>query len=166
MALPLASSASCSGTETNGNSCPPNVNANGGCPPGCTVVADSTVVGSSQTSTMELICTEADGCLLSISSLVPTADAETLAQPVEVDTSSTVALSVDGHTQQWRQWNHGPCELMFKVPQSWSNAPDYGRKFVRGTGWVSVRVQAWKAHVLRHNWRACRKRTLQELVSV
>ena len=54
------------------------------------------------------------------------------------------------------------CKLPVKVTkvwQSWCNVPDYSRKFIRGTGWVSVKLQAWKVQVLRHNWQSCRKRT-------
>jgi hypothetical protein len=42
-----------------------------------------------------------------------------------------------------------PCKLPVKVTkvwQSWCNVPDYSRKFIRGTGWVSVKLQAWKVH--------------------
>ena len=55
-----------------------------------------------------------------------------------------------------------PCKLPVKVTkvwQSWCNVPDYSRKFIRGTGWVSVKLQAWKVQVLRHNWQPCRNRT-------
>ena len=55
-----------------------------------------------------------------------------------------------------------PCKLPVKVTkvwQSWCNVPDYSRKFIRGTGWVSVKLQTWKVQVLRHNWQPCRNRT-------
>ena len=65
--------------------------------------------------------------------------------------------------------DNGPYELLdtvSKVRQPWFNVADYGRKLIRGKGWVSVRVQAWKAHVLRSNWQACRKSSARVQSSV
>ena len=53
--------------------------------------------------------------------------------------------------------------------QPWLNIPDYSRRLIRGTGWVSIRRQSWEVQIMRHNfempgrnrsalvpWGACR----------
>ena len=56
-----------------------------------------------------------------------------------------------------------------EVGQPWLNIPEYSRRLIRGTGWISIRCQAWEVQIKRHNfeipgrkrsalvqWGACR----------
>ena len=63
------------------------------------------------------------------------------------------------------EWDHGPCELLFKVRQPWFNAPDYSRRLIRGTGWVANKVSGFQTQIWRHNWLASRKCTASATTS-